>query len=117
MLGGNAARALEPELFCIGALHSPETGIIDGHRYMLALRGDLEDSGGAVALKTPVIGVARKGGHWLVTFGGGDEFEFDAVVNCAGLARAGDRARDARLSGRAGAEAGAGQGQLFHLRG
>ncbi len=45
MLGANAARAMEPELFCIGALHSPETGIIDGHAYMLALRGDLEDAG------------------------------------------------------------------------
>ena len=85
MLGGNSARALEPELACIGALHSLETGIIDGHRYMLALRGDLEDKGGAVALKTPVVGAARKGGRWQVAFGGGDEFEFDAVVNCAGL--------------------------------
>src|SRR6202142_2771458 len=85
LIGGNAARAMEPELACIGALHSPETGIIDGHRYMLALRGDIEDGGGAVALKTPVIGAARKGGRWSVRFGGGDEFEFDAVVNCAGL--------------------------------
>jgi len=84
MLGGNAARALEPELFCIGALHSPETGIIDGHAYMLALRGDLEDAGGAIAFNTPVTGAKRKGGQWQVTFGG-SEFAFDAVVNCAGL--------------------------------
>ena len=56
MIGANAARALEPELSCIGALHSPETGIIDGHRYMLALRGDLEDRGGAIAFNTPVDG-------------------------------------------------------------
>ncbi len=87
LIGGNAARALEPELSCIGALHSPETGIIDSHRYMLALRGDLEDAGGAIALNTPVIGAARKGGQWQVAFGGSDggEFAFDAVVNCAGL--------------------------------
>ena len=87
MLGGNAARALEPELFCIGALHSPETGIIDGHAYMLALRGDLEDAGGAIAFNTPVTGAKRKGGQWQVAFGGsgGGEFAFDAVVNCAGL--------------------------------
>ncbi len=37
LIGGNAARAMEPELSCIGALYSPETGIIDGHRYKLAL--------------------------------------------------------------------------------
>ena len=51
MLGANAAHALEPELFCIGALHSPETGIIDAHAYMLALRGDLEDLGEVPCLR------------------------------------------------------------------
>jgi L-2-hydroxyglutarate oxidase LhgO len=87
LIGGNSARALEPELVCLGALHSPETGIVDSHRYMLALRGDLEDAGGAVALNTPVLGATRKGGQWAVRFGGrdGGEFEFDAVANCAGL--------------------------------
>ena len=87
LIGGNAARAMEPELSCIGALHSPETGIIDGHRYMLALRGDLEDLGGAIAVNTPVTGASRKDGQWLVRFGGsaGGEFAFDAVANCAGL--------------------------------
>ena len=87
LIGGNAARAMEPELACIGALHSPETGIIDGHRYMLALRGDLEDAGGAIAFNTKVDGAARKNGQWQVAFGGsgGGEFAFDAVANCAGL--------------------------------
>lgn len=87
LIGGNAARALEPELACIGALVSPETGIIDGHAYMLALCGGLEDAGGAVAVNTPMLGAARKGGRWTVAFGGSDAgaFEFDAIVNCAGL--------------------------------
>ena len=87
LIGGNAARTMEPELACIGALHSPETGIIDGHHYMLALRGDLEDAGGAIAFNTPVTGAARKNGQWSVRFGGsgGGKFGFDAVVNCAGL--------------------------------
>ncbi|MBI3702712.1 MAG: NAD(P)/FAD-dependent oxidoreductase [Rhizobiales bacterium] len=87
MIGGNAARALEPELACIGALHSPETGIIDGHAFMLALRGELEDAGGAIAFNTPVTGATRKNGRWLVAFGGRDagSFTFDAIANCAGL--------------------------------
>ncbi len=87
LIGGNAARALEPELACVGALLSPETGIIDGHAYMLALRGDLEDLGGAIAVNTPVTGARRKGGQWQVDFGGkdGGTFEFDAIANCAGL--------------------------------
>src|SRR5512140_883335 len=72
MIGGNSARALEPELACIGALHSPETGIIDGHGFMLALRGDLEDAGGAIAFNTKVEGAIRKGSRWQVAFGGGE---------------------------------------------
>jgi L-2-hydroxyglutarate oxidase LhgO len=87
LIGGNAARAMEPELVCAGALHSPETGIIDSHAYMLALRGDIEGAGGAIALNTPMIGAARKGGQWIARFGGrdGSEFAFDAIANCAGL--------------------------------
>jgi L-2-hydroxyglutarate oxidase LhgO len=87
LIGGNAARAMEPELSCVGALLSPETGIIDGHAYMLALRGDLEDAGGAIAVNTPVMGARRKDGQWQVDFGGSDggTFEFDAIVNCGGL--------------------------------
>jgi L-2-hydroxyglutarate oxidase LhgO len=87
LIGGNSAREMEPELSCIGALHSPETGIIDGHAFMLALRGDLEDAGGAIAFNTPVLSAARKGGQWAVTFGGrdGGSFEFDGIANCAGL--------------------------------
>jgi len=82
-----AACAMEPALACVGALHSPETGIVDAHAYMLALRGDLEDAGGAIAFNTPVAGAARKDGQWQVRFGGSDggEFVFDAIVNCAGL--------------------------------
>ena len=41
-LDGPEARALEPALQCVAALHSPSTGIIDSHGLMLALQGDLE---------------------------------------------------------------------------
>ena len=60
IIDGQAARALEPQLRCFGALRSPETGILDVHGYMLALQGDLEDAGGAIAFNTPVDGAARK---------------------------------------------------------
>src|SRR3954469_25579079 len=36
LIEAKAAIALEPALFCLGALWSPETGIIDAHSYMLA---------------------------------------------------------------------------------
>ncbi|HTP92704.1 MAG TPA: NAD(P)/FAD-dependent oxidoreductase [Xanthobacteraceae bacterium] len=87
IVGGNAARAMEGELSCIGALWSPETGIIDSHGYMLALQGELEDSGGMIAFETTVKRMSFKTPHWRVHFGGRDAgvIEFDAVVNSAGL--------------------------------
>jgi len=87
LIGGNAARALEAELFCIGALSSPESGIIDSHGYMLALWGELEDCGGAIAFETPVESMSFAAPHWHVQFGGRDAgvVTFDAVVNSAGL--------------------------------
>ena len=87
IIDGRAARALEPELVCAAALRSAETGIIDTHTYMLALRGDLEDAGGMIAFDTPVQAVERRNGRWLVRFGGAEagEAAFDAVVNAAGI--------------------------------
>jgi L-2-hydroxyglutarate oxidase LhgO len=87
MIGGNAARALEPELACIGALSSPESGIIDSHGYMLALWGELQDRGGSIAFETPVESLSYTAPHWQVQFGGHDAgtAAFEAVVNAAGL--------------------------------
>lgn len=87
MIDGSAARALEPQLSCVAALLSPHTGILDAHAYMLALRGELEDAGGAIAFNTPVLGATRKDGQWMVRFGGAvpGEASFDALINCAGL--------------------------------
>ena len=68
MIGGNAAREMEHELSCVGALHSPETGIVDSHAFMLALWGELEDRGGMIAFATPVERLSWSGGHWQRPF-------------------------------------------------
>src|SRR6516165_7818254 len=83
----NAARATEGELSCIGALWSPETGIIDSHAFIRALWGELEGRGGMIAFQTPVERISFKAPHWRVQFGGREPgtFGFDAVVNAAGL--------------------------------
>ena len=54
-LGANEAMAMEPALHCTAALHSPSTGIVDSHAFMLALQGDLENAGGMVAFGTEVL--------------------------------------------------------------
>ncbi|MBO0753114.1 MAG: NAD(P)/FAD-dependent oxidoreductase [Bradyrhizobiaceae bacterium] len=86
MLDGAEAMRTEPALACVAAFHSPETGIIDSHRYMLALQGDMEDAGGVLALNTPVERLAFTAGRWQVTFGGKEAgmLAVDAVVNAAG---------------------------------
>ena len=46
------ALAMEPELRCVAALHSPSTGIIDSHALMLAYLGDAERAGAMLALES-----------------------------------------------------------------
>src|SRR3979411_3177277 len=70
MLDAGAAVRMEPALSCVAAFHSAETGIIDSHRYMLALQGDIEDRGGVLAFNTPVERLARAGAGWRAGFGG-----------------------------------------------
>jgi L-2-hydroxyglutarate oxidase LhgO len=87
LIEGAEARALEPNVSCIAAILSPETGIIDSHSLMLALQGDLEDAGGVLAFNTRVERLARSGSGWEVAFAGAEsgEIAVDAVVNSASL--------------------------------
>ena len=87
-LQARAAKELEPALRCIAALHSPSTGIVDSHGFMLALQGDLERAGGMVAFGTQVAGaqLARRAGEpHLLRFADGSELAADLVVNAASL--------------------------------
>jgi L-2-hydroxyglutarate oxidase LhgO len=86
MMEAAEAIVMEPALACVAAFHSPETGIIDSHRYMLALQGDIEDAGGVLAFNTPVEGLAPAAHAWEVRFGGAEPgtLTVDAVVNSAG---------------------------------
>ena len=56
------ARAMEPEVHCVAALHSPSTGIIDSHALMLAYLGDAERAGAMLALKMPAH--EARGARW-----------------------------------------------------
>ncbi|MFT3954892.1 MAG: NAD(P)/FAD-dependent oxidoreductase [Piscinibacter sp.] len=86
-LEADAARALEPSLRCSAALLSPDTGIVDSHALMLALQGELEAAGGALALQSPASGVFRERDRLVVDVGGDAPMQLAAgvVVNAAGL--------------------------------
>ena len=79
------ARALEPQLQCVAAVHSPSTGIVDSHALMLALQGDLENAGGVVVLNTPLTQAECTNAAIILVAKDGTEMEAKTVVNAAGL--------------------------------
>ncbi len=87
LLSAAEARAMEPQLHCVAALHSPSTGIIDSHGLMLAYRGDAEERGAMLALHSPVTGGAVQAEGVLLEVGGEEPMRIIArtVINGAGL--------------------------------
>jgi L-2-hydroxyglutarate oxidase LhgO len=85
---GPQARAMEPELRCSAALHSPSTGIVDSHGFMLALQGDLERAGGMVAFGAEAVSAAlsaQSGEPHVLRFADGSELACERLVNAASL--------------------------------
>ena len=83
-----AARAMEPALACVAALHSPSTGIIDSHQLMLAYEGEAEARGATIAFRSRVLGGACRHDGVLLRIGGeaGEtELQCRHLVNSAGL--------------------------------
>ena len=81
------AARLEPHVRCVRALHSPSTGVIDSHEYLLALQGDLEARRGQVALNSPVTRVRRRGEVFEIFVGesANPAVRCHQLVNAAGL--------------------------------
>jgi L-2-hydroxyglutarate oxidase LhgO len=87
-LSGAQAIAMEPALHAVAAVLSPESGVFDSHGYMRALKGEIEDAGGAVALGAPFVGAqGLAGGGFTVRTGGEDPAELTTLylVTAAGL--------------------------------
>ncbi|AWK88063.1 NAD(P)/FAD-dependent oxidoreductase [Azospirillum thermophilum] len=86
-IDGAEARALEPNLRCVAALVSPSTGIIDSHGLMLALLGDAEAAGAALALLSPLLRAEATEDGFLLEVGGAEPMRLGCrtLVNAAGL--------------------------------
>lgn len=91
--------ALEPEISAVAALHSPETGIVDGHGLCLSLLAEAESKGALLALARTVEGLEPRSHGWRldVRCAGAEPEQIDAgwVVDAAGL----DADRVAALAG------------------
>lgn len=118
-LSAAEAIALEPELHCVGALLSPSTGIVDSHGLMLSLQGDLERSGGLLALCSPVESIVCGGEGHVLRVGGDEPMELQAryVINAAGLFAPQLAARTAGLASAHVPRAHFSKGNYFSLAG
>lgn len=79
------AIAMEPELHCFAALHSPSTGIIDSHALMLAYLGDAEAHGAMLALKSPILGGSVTPEGIEIRTEGSEPILARTLINSAGL--------------------------------
>ena len=81
------AMALEPQLRCVAALHSPSTGIIDSHALMLAYLGEAQAHGAMLALKSHLVGGDVASDGIVLHVGGAEAMTVKAatVINSAGL--------------------------------
>jgi L-2-hydroxyglutarate oxidase LhgO len=86
-LSAQEARVMEPALQCVAALHSPTTGIVDSHGFMLALQGDLERAGGMLALGSAVESavLGERGAPHVLRMADGSEIAAAVLVNSASL--------------------------------
>ncbi len=79
----------EPALHCVGALHSPSTGIVDSHQLMVTLLGEAENNGATLALNTKVTSVNRENGLFTVNTQDADGEEMsltcDELIVAGGL--------------------------------
>jgi L-2-hydroxyglutarate oxidase LhgO len=88
LIDGAAARAKEPALRAVAALHSPGTGIIDSHALMTAILGQAQAHGAQLALCSPVLGGSVQPDGTVALHVGGDEpmrLKARTVVNAAGM--------------------------------
>ncbi len=78
---------MEPEVYCVAALHSPSTGIVDSHGLMLSFQGEAEERGAMIAFHAPVAGGRVEGDGIVVEVGGESPMALktDRLVNAAGI--------------------------------
>jgi L-2-hydroxyglutarate oxidase LhgO len=85
LLSRDEALTLEPQLSCVGALHSALTGIIDSHEYMLALLGHAQNRGATLVCDSDVTSMKLETNGVLIGINGGEPLLLArTVINSAG---------------------------------
>jgi L-2-hydroxyglutarate oxidase LhgO len=87
-LSASEVRALEPRVRSLGALFSPNTGIVSAHGLMDYYRQAAVAGGGIFQAHSTLVGLERRSTDYRLTIRTGDRLESftsDSVVNAAGL--------------------------------
>jgi L-2-hydroxyglutarate oxidase len=84
LVGPERMREIEPHVVGVGALWSPETGVIDFRRVANALALEIEAAGGEIALGRRVMAIENRSGERVVETTGGALATRDLIA-CAGL--------------------------------
>lgn len=84
LVGPDRMKEIEPHVAGVGALWSPETGVIDFRRVALALAEDIENAGGEILLGRRVTAVRDVAGERILETSAGSLTGRDVIV-CAGL--------------------------------
>lgn len=86
LLDAEALHRLEPQIDGIAGLHSPSTGIIDSHAFMLSLQGDAEAQGCQIAFNTEVEAwEPLLDGGFALRFSDATKLTCRNLIICAGL--------------------------------
>lgn len=88
MLTREEALALEPNIRTVGAIHSPDTGIVSAHELMDAFARQALDRGAMIQFRCEVTGISRQPGGFQLTIrenGMESAITSEKVINAAGL--------------------------------
>jgi L-2-hydroxyglutarate oxidase LhgO len=88
MISGAESRALEPQVRSVGALLSPNTGIVSAHGLMDALLHLARQAGTIVQARSELVAIERRTADYQLTVrtaGALESFTSERVVNAAGL--------------------------------
>jgi len=91
MITADEAHALEPNVPSVGALFSPNTGIVSAHGLMDHFAHAARAAGATIQPRTELVALERNGGDWRLTVreaggpGPPESVSAERVVNAAGL--------------------------------
>lgn len=87
-LSADEARALEPNVRSLGAINSPNTGVVSAHGLMDHFLHAARQAGAILQLRAELVGIERRSSDYRLTVRSGGEtesFTSERVVNAAGL--------------------------------